>query len=335
MPRKETSDSDRARIVESYLDGDSVRTIARILGLKRGAVYSAISLYKNENRTEKKKRGGPRYKKLTEIHRERLREWVDIDCTLSLATLKQKCHTELNVDVCEKTIDRALSDFHFSMKRVSLEPVRRNDERNIEARVFYSNEFMRLLSETRENALFFIDEVGFTMNMRLKRGRSLIGTRAVQVVPTLRTRNISVFACMRKLGLYYFKPQTCPYNTAYFIEALRDLLTKIGNDGIQNAVFVVDNVPFHKSQFASTLLQESGHRLLFLPPYSPFLNPIENLFSKWKSWVKSRRPENELELMQFIEDGSNSVSADDCNGYYRHMLGLIARCINREHIHDA
>jgi transposase len=181
MPRRETSDSDRARIVESYLDGESVKTIARILGLKRRAVYSAITFYKNENRIEKKKRGGPRNMKLTEIHRERIKEWVDNDCTLSLDALKERCNTELNVDVSKKTIDRALSAFHFSFKRISLEPVRRNDKRNIEARVIYSNEFMRLLSETREDALFFIDEVGFTMNMRLKRGRSLVGTRAVHL----------------------------------------------------------------------------------------------------------------------------------------------------------
>ena len=58
--------------------------------------------------------------KLTVIHRERIRDWVNNEFTPSLARLKEKCRTELNVDVSAKTIDRALSAFHFSMKRVNL-----------------------------------------------------------------------------------------------------------------------------------------------------------------------------------------------------------------------
>ena len=74
MTRRETSDAERASIVESYIDGASSSTISQILGLKIGAVYSVISVYKRENRVEKKKRGGVRNKKLTENHRERMRE---------------------------------------------------------------------------------------------------------------------------------------------------------------------------------------------------------------------------------------------------------------------
>ena len=53
----------------------------------------------------------------------------------------------------------------------------------------------------------------------------------------------------------------------------------------KNSVVVMDNAAFHKSEEISNLLKENGHRILWLPPYSPDLNPIEH---KW-AWVKSIR----------------------------------------------
>jgi transposase len=73
---------------------------------------------------------------------------------------------------------------------------------------------------------------------------------------------------------------------------------------------------------------------MFLPPYSPFLNPIENMFSKWKESVRRSRPTNETELMQLIESGATMITESDCESYFRHMLGFLGRCINGEEVID-
>ncbi len=63
----------------------------------------------------------------------------------------------------------------------------------------------------------------------------------------------------------------------------------------------MDNVSFHKSQIISQKFLGAGHRIMFLPPYSPFLNPIENVFAQWKQNVRSTRNSNETELLTILK----------------------------------
>jgi transposase len=82
------------------------------------------------------------------------------------------------------------------------------------------------------------------------------------------------------------------------------------------------------------ICRERNINIKYLPPYSPFLNPIENLFSKWKSLVRSFGVSTEEELMQRIESAAFEISGDDCDGYFRNMLRYLLRCMNGEEIYD-
>ncbi len=74
----------------------------------------------------------------------------------------------------------------------------------------------------------------------------------------------------------------CTINTAVFDAwVVQDLAPQLP----PNSVVVMDNAAFHKGAFTKQALQEAGHTLLYLPPYSPDLNPIEK---KWAQ-AKARR----------------------------------------------
>jgi hypothetical protein len=122
--------------------------------------------------------------------------------------------------------------------------------------------------------------------MRRRRGRSLSGERAVLNVPALRNRNISVCCATSRHGTFLYRKQDRPFNTETFSAYINELLAKLEHDGINNAILVLDNVPFHKPLVTREKVEATGHTLVFLPPYSPFLNPIENMFSQWKDSVK-------------------------------------------------
>ena len=53
-------------------------------------------------------------------------------------------------------------------------------------------------------------------------------------------------------------------------------------------VVVMDNASFHKSKKIKDLIEKTGASLIFLPPYSPDLNPIENFWANMKRWIKNR-----------------------------------------------
>lgn len=66
---------------------------------------------------------------------------------------------------------------------------------------------------------------------------------------------------------------------------------------MRGMTFVTDNVRFHHSKCIEDEIEKAEHKLEFLPPYSSFLNPIDNVFSKWKGAVKGGNPKDKEELM--------------------------------------
>ena len=96
----------------------------------------------------------------------------------------------------------------------------------------------------------------------------------------------------------------------------------------------MNNVKFHKTAAVKDFILQRGFQLECLPPYSPFLKPIENMFSKWKEFTKRQCFNNETELMAAIMNDKNSVTAFDCPGFYKNMIQYIRKCVNNEEIID-
>lgn len=329
---KETSNDDREKIINAYIGGNNPKKISEILNLNRSTVYRIIKIYNTENRIIKKQRGGIRNKKLTEEQKNIVRNWVDENCSITLKKLCTKIEDNFNISVSHMTVERCLRDFQYSLKRVHLLPIQRNNENAINQRAEYANEFMHLLSSISESNIIFIDEAGFSISMRSRRGRSKLGSRAVQVVRGLRTRNISLCCAINKTEIIGYQTNESAYNGNSFFQFLENLFIILREKGINQAVFIMDNAAIHKIVLVNNLITTNGHRLLFLPPYSPFLNPIENLFSKWKEIVRDKRVNTENELISEIYQGMRLISSEDCIAYFRHMLGFIRKCINRETI---
>jgi len=102
------------------------------------------------------------------------------------------------------------------------------------------------------------------------------------------------------------------YNSDNFVTFLESLFHKLSIMKISNGKLIMDNVRFHKTKSVRLLIENKGYGVMFLPPYSPFLNPIKNMFSKWKDLVR-RKIENEDDLMIAINETSMVITSEDCN----------------------
>lgn len=91
-------------------------------------------------------------------------------------------------------------------------PEKRNDPNTIEKRQIYVEDFMSMVSTTDESKIYFLDEVGFNVSMRTKGGRSRVGTRAIRIIPSIRSRNISICCVMNKAGIYKCKDEIKAFN---------------------------------------------------------------------------------------------------------------------------
>ncbi|KAF7689092.1 hypothetical protein CDIK_2888 [Cucumispora dikerogammari] len=134
------SEDDRRRIIEKTIEGNSVTTIARMYQKNYQTVHSVVKKYLKTGKIFSEPKGGNRRSKLTpEIKRELL-EWVDLECTKTLKEMVGWIKEKFDVVVSRSTVDRALSEFHYTLKCVTIVPERRNCQSTIDARISYAAE---------------------------------------------------------------------------------------------------------------------------------------------------------------------------------------------------
>jgi len=83
-------------------------------------------------------------------------------------------------------------------------------------------------------------------------------------------------------------------------------------------VVIMDNPPAHKGAAVRHAIEASGARLLFLPPYSPDFNPIENAFSKLKALLRKAAARSIDQLWNVIGDSLDAFKPAECANYFRH-----------------
>jgi len=82
-------------------------------------------------------------------------------------------------------------------------------------------------------------------------------------------------------------------------------------------VVVMDNLSTHKTASVEAAFGKRGVRVLYLPPYSPDLNPIENLWSQVKNALRKCAARTLEGLMYAMAEALDAVTEDDCRGYFR------------------
>lgn len=324
----------RNLIVQKHIEGENAGFIARSLRLPISTVVDIIERFKSTGSSLPANCGGDRRSKLSLEEKSMISRWVDERANITLHELKEKLSIQTGKIVSISTINRCLSTFKYSFKRIIFIPERRNEQDNIQKRVVYANEFNQLRVDYSDRQIFFLDELGFQVSMRSPYGRSVIGTAPFERVPTLKSKNFSVVAMMNRDGLIKFLINNRPFNSHSLCGYINNASEEIGMLNNENGVLIMDNASIHKTAEFTSACEEKRIIIKYLPAYSPFLNPIENLFSKWKSIVKSRLVQNEEELMVAINSASLEITSNDCDGYFRNMMCYVARCLNGEVIND-
>ena len=147
--------------------------------------------------------------------------------------------------------------------------------------------FRRELENLGAAPVYYLDECGVDHRLYRTRGRAPRGERLYQAVPGKRRGRTSVIAACRggKLVAPLTFEGTCTTALvdAYFAGVLLPALPR-------GSVIVLDNARFHQSPTTAQRVQVAGCELMFLPPYSPDLNPIEHLWAAVKARLRRELP---------------------------------------------
>lgn len=108
---------------------------------------------------------------------------------------------------------------------------------------------------------------------------------------------------------------TAVYHVVKFIEATMDSLDKQNKKGV---LTVMDNCRIHHFDFVIESINKRGYKPFFLPPYPPFLNPIEECRAKVKKSTRRHQLSKVDQLTPRITAACATVTAEDCQGWIRH-----------------
>lgn len=132
----------------------------------------------------------------------------------------------------------------------------------------------------------FIDETGTTTKMTRLRGRARRGQRLRMKAPFGHWGTQTFIAALRHDGLTAPWVIDAPMNRRIFEAYVETQLAPTLKPG---DMVILDNLSSHKSEKAKAILKQRGAWFLYLPPYSPDLNPIEMAFAKLKSHLRKAK----------------------------------------------
>ena len=161
--------------------------------------------------------------------------------------------------------------------------------------------------------IVFIDEIGLNTKMARPRGRAPKGQRLVASVPHGHWKTMTFVAGLRHDGMTAPWVLDGPMDGPAFITYVKTQLAPTLQKG---DVVVMDNLPAHKMAEAEEAIRKRGAWLLFLPPYSPDLNPIEMAFSKLKAHMKRLVLRTVDELWKGVGKILELFSKPECANYF-------------------
>jgi transposase len=161
----------------------------------------------------------------------------------------------------------------------------------------------------------FLDETATATNMARRYGRSPSDQRLVAAVPHGHWRTTTFIAGLRQSGilapLVFDGPMTGIAFRAYVEQSLAPALES-------GDVVVLDNLAAHKVDGVRQALAAVGASVLYLPPYSPDLNPIEQLFAKLKALLRKAAARTKDELWSIIGHLLDTYPPAECANYLNH-----------------
>ena len=171
-----------------------------------------------------------------------------------------------------------------------------------------------LISGFKASDLVFLDESGCNTDMTRRYAYSLGGSRAVDSAPLSKPKNTTILSSIQLDGTLRYTTFSGGTTVERFKRYLEiDLLPHL-ND---NSVLIMDNMKSHHAKAVRNLLDSSGVRCIYLPPYSPDLNPIEKLRSKVKSFLRKFKARTLDALPNAIQNAFHAVTVSDCSGWFR------------------
>jgi len=171
------------------------------------------------------------------------------------------------------------------------------------------------VSQIDPQRLVFQDESGATTEMTRRYGRAPRGERVAEGTPAGHWCTLTLLGAMSTRGVVAAMTVESPTDGDVFLAYVEQVLCPRLQPG---QVVVMDNLPAHKVEGVRRLIEATGVELLYLPPYSPDFNPIEQAWSKIKQQLRSAKARTVETLQAAITDALAQVTGKNASAWFAH-----------------
>jgi transposase len=188
-------------------------------------------------------------------------------------------------------------------------------ERDTEANRKRREEFIAKIRTISPERLIFLDESGITTSMTRLYARGLGGARICEATPDSRWKMLTILGALSTRGMVAAMTIEEATDGDIFLAYLDHCLCPKLRSG---DVVVMDNLSSHKVAGVRECIEKCGAEVLYLPPYSPDLNPIEKAWSKLKTLLRSAKARSKEALDQAITELLPQITPDNAIAWFRH-----------------
>lgn len=167
--------------------------------------------------------------------------------------------------------------------------------------------------------MIYLDESGVTTSMTRLYGRSPRGQRIHEAAPGGQWKILTILGALSLRGMIATMTIEAATDADIFLAYVEQVLCPALRPG---DVVVMDNLSSHKVSGVRKLLEQAGAELLYLPPYSPDLNPIEKAWAKLKQLLRATKARSKDALEQAISELLPQITADNASAWFRLRLGI-------------
>jgi transposase len=278
----------------------TVRQVSQIFGIGKSSVGNWINgaTYKPRDKRRKKMDAITTY-----IH-----NLMTTTPMIGIREIKIKLASELNVHMCRNTVWRALKTLGYSSKKVRTMITTAKNTPEIK------KTFAASMREKPIDSLFSLDETCFQLETHRRNGWSKRGKRCIYKTRRTGWTNITGEFLISTKGIVSWKLYKKSITGVSFVSFLDDL----DKDYMKGKMILMDNFSVHHMKTVKTLLKSMETEPIYVPPYSPDLNPIEEMFSCLKIRVREKIISTETELRKELTHLVNEINEKGLLMYYNH-----------------
>jgi transposase len=200
-------------------------------------------------------------------------------------------------------------------EKKSLHATERDTEENLRRR----EAFLDRIAQVAPEDLIYLDESGVNTQMTRLYGRAERGRRVHDSVPGGHWKMLTILGAMDHNGMMAAMTVEAATDREIFLAFLDEVLCPKLRAG---HIVIMDNLSAHKVDGVRERIEACGASLLYLPPYSPDLNPIEKAWSKLKQTLRAVPARTVDALHQAVADQLPNISAQDASNWFHLRFGL-------------